>query len=58
MDWVKGELKTQLAFSYLLRDMGEYGYLVPPEQIIPTGQETLDSLLALFNETRNLGYPK
>ncbi|XP_011496108.1 PREDICTED: zinc carboxypeptidase-like [Ceratosolen solmsi marchali] len=58
MDWMKGELKVQLSYSYLLRDTGEYGYLMPPEQIIPNCQETMDSLLVLFDEMKKFGYPK
>jgi len=33
---------------YELRDRGQYGFLLPPEQIIPTGEETLDSLVEIF----------
>jgi hypothetical protein len=30
-----------------LRDQGEYGFLLPPEQIIPSGLETLEAVKAL-----------
>jgi len=30
-----------------LRDQGEYGFLLPPEQIIPSGLETFEAVKAL-----------
>lgn len=44
-DWVKGTFETPLVYTYELRDLGEYGFLLPAEQIIPTALETLDSLI-------------
>ncbi|CAD6208967.1 GSCOCG00010780001-RA-CDS [Cotesia congregata] len=50
MDWVKATFKTRISYTYELRDKGRYGFLLPADQIIPTGQETLDSLITLFKE--------
>lgn len=50
MDWVKSTFGTRITYTYELRDTGRYGFLLPPEQIIPTGQETLDSLITIFEE--------
>lgn len=50
MDWVKGNFKTRLTYTYELRDTGRYGFMLPPEQIIPTGEETLDSLVTILQE--------
>ncbi|XP_012279419.1 zinc carboxypeptidase-like [Orussus abietinus] len=58
MDWVKGTLRTPITFTYELRDKGRYGFLLPANQIIPTGQEVVDSLVALFREAKAKGYPK
>ncbi|KAL0122821.1 hypothetical protein PUN28_007478 [Cardiocondyla obscurior] len=57
-DYIKGVYHKPIVFVYELRDRGNYGFLLPPEQIIPTGEETLDSLVTLFKEAKALGYPK
>ncbi|XP_066599613.1 uncharacterized protein [Prorops nasuta] len=56
IDWIKGVLKKQIVYTYELRDQGKYGFLLPPNQIIPTGQETLDSLVAMFKAAKSFGY--
>ena len=43
-------------YVYELRDRGKKGFLLPAEQIIPNGQEVLDSFLVLFDETEKYGY--
>lgn len=50
MDWVKGTFDTPIAFTYELRDRGEHGFLLPAEQILPTAEETLVSVLVIFQE--------
>lgn len=50
MDWVKGTYGTRVTYTYELRDTGYYGFLLPPEQIIPSGEETLDSLVTIMQE--------
>lgn len=57
IDWVKGTFHKPLAYVYELRDQGRHGFLLPPEQIIPTGEETLDSLVAMFKSAKEFGYP-
>ncbi|CAF2984486.1 unnamed protein product [Rotaria sp. Silwood2] len=48
IDWTFG--KTNIIFSYAveLRDTGNYGFLLPEDQIVPTGKETLAGELALL----------
>lgn len=58
MDWVKSAFKVPITYTYELRDTGRYGFVLPPEQIIPTGEEILDSLVALFEEAENIGYKR
>ncbi|XP_011872350.1 PREDICTED: zinc carboxypeptidase-like [Vollenhovia emeryi] len=58
MDWVKGTFGTPITYTYELRDEGRYGFLLPPNQIIPTGEETMDSLIGMFKEAKARGYPQ
>ena len=46
-DWTYGVLGVKYSFSVELRDTGRYGFLLPPDQIIPTGEETFEGLKAL-----------
>nr|XP_031825968.1 zinc carboxypeptidase-like [Nomia melanderi] len=56
MDWVRGTYKIPVTYTYELRDTGRYGFILPANQIIPTAQETLDSLVAMFQQAAVLGY--
>ncbi|XP_022220203.2 zinc carboxypeptidase [Drosophila obscura] len=50
MDWAYGVLKTKYSFTYELRPSGYSfwtGFRLPASQIIPTGQETTDSLVEM-----------
>ncbi|XP_043287320.1 zinc carboxypeptidase-like [Venturia canescens] len=58
LDWVKSTFKTPIAYTYELRDTGKYGFILPAEQIIPTAQETMDSLIGLFREAAARGIPR
>jgi hypothetical protein len=40
MDWALGVAGIPYSIGMELRDTGVYGFLLPPEQIIPTGEET------------------
>ncbi|KAL6261804.1 hypothetical protein P5V15_006891 [Pogonomyrmex californicus] len=57
VDYVKGIYGKPIAYTYELRDQGRYGFLLPPDQIIPTGEETMDSLVAMFKEAKARGIP-
>ena len=43
VDWAKGELKIPYAYTIELRGKADNpaGFLLPPEQIIPTGEEIM-----------------
>ncbi|OYT71886.1 MAG: hypothetical protein CFK48_03670 [Armatimonadetes bacterium CP1_7O] len=49
-DWVFG-VRGALSFTYELRDTGQYGFLLPPEQILPTCEEVYPAFLELFRWT-------
>lgn len=47
MDWAYGVAKIPYAFTVELRDTGKYGFLLPANQIIPSGEETLQGIMAM-----------
>ena len=44
LDWAWDDAQVY-AFTYELRDTGQFGFILPPEEIIPSGQEILESFL-------------
>ncbi|XP_064611918.1 carboxypeptidase B-like [Liolophura sinensis] len=46
-DWTYGAAKIKYSTGVELRDTGKYGFLLPADQIIPSGEETLQGLLAM-----------
>jgi len=51
MDWVFG-VRGALSITYELRDTGQYGFLLPPDQILPTCEEVYPALLELLRWAR------
>lgn len=56
IDWVKGHLDVPLVYCYELRDRGEYGFLLPEDQILPNNLETMDSILEIIHQAKRFGY--
>lgn len=59
VDWAFATNKVRMSFCYELRPTPEVpymGFLLPPTEIIPTGEETLGSIVAMVNEVDRLGY--
>ncbi|KAL0819455.1 hypothetical protein ABMA28_007560 [Loxostege sticticalis] len=51
-DWVKFRFNPPLVFTYLLRDQGSWGYTLPVNQVLPSCEETFDSVMAIIREAR------
>ncbi|XP_055345293.1 carboxypeptidase B-like [Paramacrobiotus metropolitanus] len=43
-DFAKGRTPTKYVFTIELRDTGEFEFLLPADQIIPSGRETMEAL--------------
>ncbi|TWU74871.1 hypothetical protein ED733_002758 [Metarhizium rileyi] len=52
IDWVQDVLNADNVFTIELRDRGRYGFVLPPHQIIPSGEESFAGAMHLF---QNMG---
>jgi len=43
-DWAKGSGVFKYSYTLEVRDQGRYGFILPPEQIIPTAEETFEAI--------------
>ncbi|CAL8102302.1 unnamed protein product [Orchesella dallaii] len=53
MDWTWSALGANLTLTYELRDKGEFGHLLPPDQIYPSATEFMDGLKVIIAELSN-----
>ncbi|XP_076112077.1 carboxypeptidase B-like [Mytilus galloprovincialis] len=49
-DYAKGVAGIQYSYTVELRDEGNYGFELPANQIVPTGEEMLEGILAFAEE--------
>jgi hypothetical protein len=56
VDWVKEHLQVPLVYCYELRDLGNFGFLLPTDQILPSNEETMDSVLEIIHQAKRFGY--
>lgn len=47
-DWAKGVANIPYVYTIELRDTGKHGWILPPDEIIPTGQEMWAGVKATF----------
>jgi len=52
-DYSYDGLNIPFTMTYELRDTGRYGFLLPPDQIQPTAEEVINSMVAMRKEILN-----
>ncbi|CAL8107053.1 unnamed protein product [Orchesella dallaii] len=53
VDWIKGIHDTSVVLAFELRDTGRYGFVLPPDQIRPSGIEFMEGFKELVRQLRN-----
>lgn len=56
IDWVKGAVGVKYAYTLELRDSGRYGFILPANQILPSGKETWNAMYATAVELSSRVY--
>jgi len=51
-DWAAGSAGIEYVYTIELRDTGEHAFLLPPDQILPTGIETWAGVRLMLNHIR------
>lgn len=46
-DWTYNVAGIELSYTYELRDEGEFGFVLPADQIIPNGEEFIEGIKSL-----------
>jgi hypothetical protein len=49
-DWAKAVAGVKFSYCYELRDKGRYGFVLPPSQIVPSGQETFAGVKSMAED--------
>ncbi|XP_038206619.1 zinc carboxypeptidase-like [Zerene cesonia] len=51
-DWAKFRFNPPVVATYALRDNGAWGYTLPVDQVLPSCEETFDSVMAIIREAK------
>jgi len=54
IDWCYGD-RSQISYNIELRDRGQFGFILPANQILPTGEELIAGILELGSAQFDLG---
>jgi len=57
MDWALGQHNVPLGVTYEMRDTGQFGFILPPNQITPSCIEWLDGFTVYYNELMAKHHP-
>ncbi|EFN83245.1 zinc carboxypeptidase [Harpegnathos saltator] len=57
LDYIMGTYQKPLVLGYQIDDSGKYGFLHPPEEIVPTGEKIVDFLMAVLSKAKELNIP-
>ena len=49
IDWAYEHSGVQYPFAVELRDTGRFGFMLPANQIVPSGEETMAGLVAMLS---------
>ena len=52
-DYAYDDLQIPLTWVFELRDTGDYGFLLPSNQIIPTAEELTNAFIQMFKEIQS-----
>lgn len=53
-DWAKGTMKLKYSYTVELGDTGRHGFMLPADQIISSGKETLEFVKVIANAVSKL----
>ncbi|XP_058058076.1 zinc carboxypeptidase-like [Anopheles bellator] len=56
VDWAFAAAGIPLSYTFELRDQGEFGFILPADQIVPNAEELLEAFVGLIDEAKVLGY--
>lgn len=53
-EWAYGVKGIPIPYTIELRDKGEYGFILPPEMILPVAKEVLDGFVGMISAAKEI----